>query len=303
MAVKLTLTEVKNYFEDERGFTLLETEYINSETPMRYICTCGRTSSMSYKNAKKGRNCRECGREKLSSTKQVYTSDFVINYYRSQGCTILDDFAPASWDKLRYICSCGTESAMSWYKFKAGHRCKNCRTTKVADIRRKYTTAEIADLFKAAGKKLLTTEPFKNSQTPLRYQCSCGCEAFITLNNFFQEKDCWNCRNAKISESKKDPNITDEDRINKRQYPEYKSWRTAVFERDDYTCQCCGERGGDLNAHHIYNYADNPEGRTDVENGVTLCERCHKEFHSSYGYRNTTATQLEEYLRNEAVAM
>ena len=29
-----------------------------------------------------------------------------------------------------------------------------------------------------------------------------------------------------------------------------RNWRTAVFERDDYTCQMCGERGGDLEADH-----------------------------------------------------
>ena len=32
----------------------------------------------------------------------------------------------------------------------------------------------------------------------------------------------------------------------------YKDWRKAVYERDDYTCQHCGEKGGELNADHIY---------------------------------------------------
>jgi len=32
----------------------------------------------------------------------------------------------------------------------------------------------------------------------------------------------------------------------------YKKWRTAVFERDNYTCVFCGDnRGGNLNADHI----------------------------------------------------
>ena len=33
-------------------------------------------------------------------------------------------------------------------------------------------------------------------------------------------------------------------------------WRSDVFKRDDYTCQICGRRGGNLEAHHIKKFAD-----------------------------------------------
>ena len=61
---------------------------------------------------------------------------------------------------------------------------------------------------------------------------------------------------------------------------DYSEWRTAVFERDDYTCQICGQHGGKLNAHHIERFADNPDKRLDIDNGITLCEKCHKKVHS-----------------------
>lgn len=60
----------------------------------------------------------------------------------------------------------------------------------------------------------------------------------------------------------------------------YRNWRDAVFARDDYTCQCCGQRGGVLNAHHISPWAEDTERRFDVSNGITLCERCHKATHA-----------------------
>ena len=62
----------------------------------------------------------------------------------------------------------------------------------------------------------------------------------------------------------------------------YKAWRKAVFDRDGYTCQACGDkRGGNLNAHHLKAYKDYPEFRYEVSNGITLCEKCHIKVHSN----------------------
>lgn len=60
-----------------------------------------------------------------------------------------------------------------------------------------------------------------------------------------------------------------------RESVEMKEWRTAVFSRDNWTCQCC-EATGVINAHHIKRLVDFPELMHDVENGITLCEPCHK---------------------------
>jgi hypothetical protein len=56
---------------------------------------------------------------------------------------------------------------------------------------------------------------------------------------------------------------------------EYKNWRKAVFERDNYTCVNCNKRGGDIHADHIKPFARFKELRYEVSNGRTLCVPCH----------------------------
>lgn len=93
------------------------------------------------------------------------------------------------------------------------------------------------------------------------------------------------------------PNLTDEEREKGRNIEGYKEWRKQVYERDNYTCQCCGEKGhGNLVAHHKNGYHWDKEHRTDVDNGVTLCEDCHKEFHEIFGNKNNTEEQYIEFL-------
>lgn len=64
-----------------------------------------------------------------------------------------------------------------------------------------------------------------------------------------------------------------------RRTTEYTKWRKAVYERDNYTCAICGQVGGKLNAHHIKPFSKYKELRTSLENGITLCETCHKRVH------------------------
>lgn len=64
-------------------------------------------------------------------------------------------------------------------------------------------------------------------------------------------------------------------------------WRKEVKKRDNYACQNCGitqkelsKQGSHqikhrLHAHHIKSWADFPESRFDITNGITYCHPCH----------------------------
>ena len=79
---------------------------------------------------------------------------------------------------------------------------------------------------------------------------------------------------------------------------EFDLWRKSVFARDNYTCQKTGKKGGELHPHHIQNFAQFPELRFVVSNGITLSEKSHKKFHRIYGTKNNTKKQIKEFLEN-----
>ena len=56
----------------------------------------------------------------------------------------------------------------------------------------------------------------------------------------------------------------------------YAKWRNAIFKRDRYTCQKCGQVGGRLNVHHVRR---KNAAKKYGKDGITLCVSCHKKPH------------------------
>lgn len=85
------------------------------------------------------------------------------------------------------------------------------------------------------------------------------------------------------------------------------AWSRMVKERDG-KCVRCG-RTDDLHAHHIQPKATHPELRLDLENGETLCYRCHKKVHDELRIRvrgrpqRKTLEKMIEMLREEVRAL
>jgi hypothetical protein len=60
------------------------------------------------------------------------------------------------------------------------------------------------------------------------------------------------------------------------------AWSNLVKHRDLQKCTNCGNTH-DLHAHHVKSFKESPELRYDVNNGVTLCGRCHRAHHKLNG--------------------
>lgn len=56
------------------------------------------------------------------------------------------------------------------------------------------------------------------------------------------------------------------------------NFRKAVFKRDGYKCKICGRSDVKLDAHHIVDRHDMPNGGYVASNGISLCDTdngCH----------------------------
>ena len=63
------------------------------------------------------------------------------------------------------------------------------------------------------------------------------------------------------------------------QSKEWLSKRLEILKRDNFTCQCCGNKMG-LEVHHTFYYIDKREPwNYPNESLITLCCWCHGELH------------------------
>lgn len=152
----------------------------------------------------------------------------------------------------------------------------------------------------------------KNNRAIWLCKCDCGNEVNVRSRNLVhnQVTSC-GCHGKLISSlnGKKSAykisgknsylynhNMTDEERLEKRIDSLINEWRIKVFERDNYTCDICKIKGCRLNAHHLNCHKHYKDLRYDINNGITLCKNCHKEFHVFMG-GPTSSCNKEDYIR------
>lgn len=171
---------------------------------------------------------------------------------------------------------------------------------------------------KCAGNERLTTEEFAyivKRDTPgyalvsevlgafkkATLICDVGHKYAVNPADFIHKGyRCPTCKFIKMSGEghwNYNADLTQEERNTTRAFPGYTRWQYEVKERDKFTCQCCRDkRGGNLVSHHLESWDISKEKRLDINNGVTLCEDCHKDFHGRYGYGKNTTDQYNEWM-------
>lgn len=140
----------------------------------------------------------------------------------------------------------------------------------------------------------------------VKVECNCDrCDKIMTMCYYTYKKINHNgktyyqsCANSLFHSGENNArwnfSKTKEERELQRNSSEYFLFCKNVLNRDAYACRCCGSKN-DIQVHHLDGYDWCKEKRTEVENGITLCEICHKNFHMIYGKGSNTKEQFEEW--------
>lgn len=202
--------------------------------------------------------------------------------------------------KMRFRCSsCDKEYSKNLASIKASNYpwlCKSCAlshpTVSYEDAMNRIRENELTPL--------LNKEEYTGVRQKIRCVASCGHIVTDTIDSLMRngKRMCRKCC-TKGELAYNWNGGYDGERNRFRRTFESKQFVKSVLMRDDCTCQICGVKSNrtKIVVHHKDGYSWCVERRTDVSNGVTLCERCHKLFHKLYGNRNNTEKEYIEFER------
>ena len=304
-----TIEDVRKYIEieSESGCKLLSTKYVNSKTKLLLKCTCGKEFSTNFSNFKSLHKhyCEECSRRKGGNpfTYEEF-KQFVI---KNSNCELLSDFYINERTKLKFRCKCGNEFETEPRTFKNLNKrqCGVCGRKETLKNQTKSQEQFTNEVYELTSEEYSVIGEYKNSKVKIKIKHNCelcnNYEFDILPDSFLRGTRCPKCSIINHTGEKHpryNPLLTDKDREKRdMQNGEIRKWTSEIFKRDNYTCKCCKKKGNTfLNAHHLNSWNKYKELRFEINNGITLCEDCHKKFHHIYGYGDNTELQFLDFL-------
>src|SRR5690606_18358771 len=151
----------------KRGYTLLESEYVNNKTKMRYRCSAHKDKevSISLDNLLRGYGCPYCAKVKV---------DFedIIKEFTSRGYTLLATEYKNNRQKLEYICHRHPNKVrkIAYSHFSMGEGCYECGLETIGELKRNDLD-KVKRIFESKGFNLLE-DKYVNDITKMKYTCS-----------------------------------------------------------------------------------------------------------------------------------
>lgn len=286
----------------ENGYRLREGElYEKAKKKIDLICPKGHIYRTSPDVFNRGYRCSTC-----AGNKKRTHGDFVRLIYEltKEGYTVLGKYVNNVTPVLMRHNNEGCEN----YEWKVrpgdfitkGYRCPKC-----SGRARKNTEIYYNEVKELTNGEYELIDEYINSDKPVMMRHNnpdCNYHEWkCAPYNFLIGNRCPRCSKPRGEKSPHyDPTIPQEEREKGRWLysADLAKWRREVYFRDDFTCQSCFDKNkNNLNAHHLNGYHWDKENRFNIDNGVTLCEECHEDFHKKYGKRNNTKEQFEEYTK------
>ena len=232
--------------------------------------------------------------------------EIIDKYLRDNDCSLISTEEDIRGKiKISFTCFCGKTDVKYFNSFKKNPYC--CECAKKSFLKKMSNSYfKVFEFIKENNCELLTEENgYINNRSNLSIRCNCG-KVFETCFANFKGENKRACRECIVKRIRSNSKNKDSIKII-RTSREYILWRDFVFKRDGFSCKCCGDKsGGNINAHHIKNFSSFEEGRFNVDNGITLCDKCHNpnirgSFHWVYGTRENNMEQLTEYINFHSV--
>jgi len=289
MPPKLT-KEVINSRISSEGYTCLE--YNFKVRKFNYLCPKGHKGSMRMDHWRKGVRCAMCaGNKKLSL-------DVIRDSFNKEGYTLLSKEYINSKTLLTTLCPKGHIHKTSWNNWSTGYSCSKCsyanrsgknNTNYKGGVTKKglvtYKTfvdrVPLIDnptelIVEGASVLGVSCHYCHNTFAPTRIHIVARINSITGKTtgecNFYCSDECKHkCgtfRQVKFFKGQKQGN-------NKNYRVHQKEWANLIKERDEGTCLICGEKHGIMIAHHEIPVIVNEILSLDLDNGLTLCKKCH----------------------------
>lgn len=250
-------------------------------------CDCGNEISVNGDSLRRNKT-KSCGCYNKERVSEARIKD--LTGMKFNRLTVIKENGRDKYSKVRWLCKCecGNEIVVAGVFLRNGNT-KSCGCLKKERITQcnneRWGDKDFKQRMSDMGK-----ERWNNEELKERYR-----EMMIDR---WQDEEY---RASMIGENNPNynPNLTREEREQGRHIEGYDEWVYKVKERANFTCDCCNRKGGKLHSHHLDGYNWCKERRTDITNGVCLCEKCHKEFHHIYGYKNNAKEQYIEFKENK----
>lgn len=258
----LGIDEIKKFIQENdinNDCTLISEMYINSTTPLDFICNkCGKKFQRDWQHIKRYRfQCPECGMHQ-GATHKKYTKEEVQKDIAKDGYTMIGEYIDAS-TPFDVICKRGHKTKLLYVQYKhRGSGCKECSiiehsgenhwnwkggSTEVRDYLRKSTKQWKRDVLIRDGFKCILSGVQNNSLVVHHLQS-------------------YNTLLEKASQNTGIPILS--------HFSDYENEEYLILKEE-------------LIKLH------------DVNNGVTLTQPIHDLFHQLYGKGNNTKAQFEEF--------
>ena len=191
--LRKSFEDVKQAFTD-RGYTLLSTEYINTDTPLEYRCPKGHFGKIRFNSFSSGQGCRKCYDIKIGDRSRKSFDD-VKQSFTNRGYTLLSTKYKNCMTPLDYRCPSGHLGKITFNSFSRCQGCAKCACIKKADRLRK-SFDDVKQAFTKRGYTFLSTK-YINNKTPLEYSCQEGHLGKIRLDGFLRGKGCAKCSQSR----------------------------------------------------------------------------------------------------------